>query len=99
VAASTSGCEVTFDYEFPGGLSSSATVERIEPNGTFTGAVGLRADTGSFNNAQRTGSFGVGVTDTIAFGTDSYLCVDDDDCDGQVLPACGSRDDGSGVCE
>ena len=99
VVATTSGCEVTFTYDFPSGLSSSATVERIERDGAFTGAVGLRTATGAFDPARRTGSFGVAIDDDIVFGTDSYVCVVDDDCARQLFENCVLGDDGAvGVC-
>ncbi|MDP2344579.1 MAG: hypothetical protein Q8O67_26750 [Deltaproteobacteria bacterium] len=94
VTATTSACEVTFSYELTGGLSSSATVERVKPDGTFVGAVGLREGTGVFDPALRVGSFGVGVTDNIVFGTETYGCVDDDDCARQLLTTCAD-----GVCQ
>ena len=98
VVATSAGCEVTFDYDFPSGLSSSAVVERIERNGVFTGAVGLRDNTGGFDPALRAGSFGVNVADDIVFGTEGYLCVVDDDCVGQLFGSCVVGDDGVGGC-
>ncbi len=89
VVASSDGCEVEFAYDVAG-RSNTASVDRIERDGTFTGPVGL--DSGSFDNARRTGALVVDAANTITFGTDTYACVVDDDCAGQVFTNCVAPD-------
>lgn len=89
VVASSDGCEVEFAYDVDG-RANTASVDRIERDGTFTGPVGLIG--GSFDNARRTGALVVDGASTITFGTDTYACVVDDDCQGQVFTTCVAPD-------
>ena len=85
VVADSDGCTVIFAYDVDGN-SNTASVERIERDGTFTGPVGMLS--GSWSSATRTGVLVINDANRIDFGTDSYACVVAADCADQVFGAC-----------
>ncbi len=95
------GCGINFAYDFGDGRST-AFVGKIARSGAFEDPVGMNPG-GTWSSVLHAGRFevsNVGGSDAvIEFSTDSYGCIVDADCDGQVLRTCGAGDDGVGRCE
>lgn len=104
VTASTTGCRVAFNLAFPGELESgSASVENIGLDGAFAdeGAIGMEPG-GRWDSVQHVGTFRFprvgGGTHEVTFGTDTYGCVNDDECVGQVFTGCLVVDNAGRCC-